>query len=116
MIREVAAPYRAQVEIDYRRGVPPAVNDRAATGAFRAVAASVLGAEAVLEAAQSMGGEDFAWMLERVPGVLARLGVRPPGTEEAPDLHRGDFDIDESAIGYGIRVLVAATLDALQGV
>jgi amidohydrolase len=116
IIGEVAAPYRAQVEIDYRRGVPPAVNDRAATGAFRAVAASVLGGESVLEAAQSMGGEDFAWMLERVPGVLARLGVRPPGTEEAPDLHRGDFDIDESAIGYGIRVLVAATLDALQGV
>jgi amidohydrolase len=47
--------------------------------------------------------------------VLARLGVRPPGTEEAPDLHRGDFDIDESAIACGIRVLVAATLDALQG-
>ncbi len=60
-----------------------------------------------------MGAEDFAWMLDRVPGVLARLGVRRPGSTAALDLHRGDFDVDEEAIGFGMRVLVAATLDAL---
>jgi amidohydrolase len=113
IVQEVAAPYRAQVSIDYTRGVPPAVNDRTATNAFRVAAADVLGPGAVLEATQSMGGEDFAWMLERVPGVLARLGVRRPGMPEAPDLHRGDFDVDEAAIGCGIRVLMAAALDAL---
>jgi amidohydrolase len=62
-----------------------------------------------------MGAEDFAWMLERVPGVLARLGVRRPGVPEAPDLHRGDFEVDEIAITSGIRVLLAAALDALAG-
>jgi amidohydrolase len=113
IIREIATPYRAQVRIDYIRGVPPAVNDPVATGLFSAAAAAVLGPGAVHEAAQSSGGEDFAWMLERVPGALARLGVRPPGTAEAPDLHRGDFDVDETAIGAGIRVLLAVTLDAL---
>jgi amidohydrolase len=113
IIREVTAPYGARVEIDYRRGVPPAVNDPVATGAFRVTASAVLGPGAVLDATQSMGAEDFAWMLEQVPGVLARLGVRCPGTLDAPDLHRGDFDIDESAIGCGIRVLMAAVLDAL---
>jgi amidohydrolase len=112
IIEAVAAPYRAQVLIDYTRGVPPAVNDGAATSAFRAAATAVLGGEAVLEAVQSMGGEDFAWMLERVPGVLARLGVRRPGTPEAPDLHRGDFDVDEAAIASGIRILMAAALGA----
>jgi amidohydrolase len=115
IIRQVAAPYAAQVHIDYTRGVPPAVNDRAATAAFRAAAAAVLSPDAVREATQSMGGEDFAWMLERVPGVLARLGVRPPGVSAAPDLHRGDFDVDERAIASGIRVLLAASLDALAG-
>jgi len=115
IIRQVAAPYGAQVQIDYAQGVPPAVNDPDATSAFRVAAAAVLGPGAVLDATQSMGAEDFAWMLEQVPGVLARLGVRRPGTLEAPDLHRGDFDVDEMAIASGTRVLLAVTLDALAG-
>ena len=113
LIREIAMPYRARVEVDYVRGVPPAVNDAEATVAFRSAVASVLGPAAVHEAEQSMGGEDFAWFLARVPGVLGRLGVRHPGALEAPDLHRGDFDIDESAIACGIRVLLASALGAL---
>lgn len=113
LIAEIAAPYQAQVEVDYRRGVPPVVNDPDATGAFRSAIAALLGPAAVLETPQSMGAEDFAWFVDRVPGVMARLGVRHPGTLDAPDLHRGDFDVDEAAIGCGVRVLVAATLDAL---
>jgi amidohydrolase len=113
LIREVVAPYLAGVEVEYLRGVPPAVNDVAATDAFRAAVSAAIGEGAVVEAEQSMGGEDFAWMLDRVPGVLARLGVRRPGSREAPDLHRGDFDVDEAAVGCGITALVAATLDAL---
>ena len=116
IIREIARPYQARVEVEYIQGVPPAVNDAAATAAFRGAASAVLGPEAVRETEQSMGAEDFAWMLDRVPGVLARLGVRRPGTVDAPDLHRGDFDVDESAITCGTRVLMAATLDALRSI
>jgi amidohydrolase len=114
LIREVAAPYMARVEIDYVRGVPPAVNDPIATEAFRSAAASLLGPARVQESTQSMGAEDFAWFLDRVPGVLARLGVRRPGMLEAPDLHRGNFDVDEAAIRCGIRVLLAVTMNALR--
>jgi amidohydrolase len=113
IIRQIAEPYGASVEVQYVPGVPPAVNDAEAAGAFRAAAGAVLGADAVVPGEQSMGGEDFAWILDRVPGVLARLGVRRPGSAAAPDLHRGDFDVDEDAIGCGSRVLLAATLDAL---
>jgi amidohydrolase len=113
LIREIAAPYRAQVEIDYQRGVPPAVNNAQATETFRAAAAALLGPGAVQEAPQSMGAEDFAWFLDRVPGVLGRLGVRRPGTIDAPDLHRGDFDVDEAAIGCGTRVLLVTAMSAL---
>ncbi len=113
IIREVAAPYLGEVEVDYVRGVPPAWNDPKATDAFRSAAADVLGPEAVIESLQSAGAEDFAWLLERVPGVLFRLGVRTPGAADAPDLHRGDFDVDESAIECGIRILAAASLGAL---
>ena len=113
LIREVAAPYRAHVEINYQRGAPPAVNDPRATEVLRSAATALFGPANVFEAGQSMGAEDFAWILERVPGSMARLGVRRPGTL-ALDLHRGDFDIDESAIGCGIRLLVSTVIAALR--
>jgi amidohydrolase len=114
VVTEVAEPYGGELAIEYVRGVPPAVNDPDAAVAFQAAAGAALGPAAVLDVEQSMGGEDFGWMLQRVPGVLARLGVRRPGVPDAPDLHRGDFSVDEAAIGCGIRALVAATLDALR--
>jgi amidohydrolase len=114
LIEEIAVPYQARVEIDYRRGVPPAVNDPEATEAFRAAATDLLGPPGVYETPQSMGAEDFAWYLDRVPGVMARLGVRRPGTLDAPDLHCGDFDVDEAAIGCGARVLLVAAMSALR--
>ena len=113
LVREIVAPFGAEVEVDYQRGVPPRVNDATATTAFQRVVAAELGTVEVTE--QSMGAEDFAWLLAEVPGVLSRLGVRRPGATSAPDLHRGDFIVDETAIGTGIRALVAATLDALSG-
>ena len=114
LVEEIAAPYRAQVAVDYRRGVPPAVNDPEAAGAFRAAAGTLLGPAGVHETPQSMGADDFGWFLDRVPGVMARLGVRRPGTLDAPDLHCGDFDVDEAAIGCGTRVLVVTAMSALR--
>ena len=61
-----------------------------------------------------MGGEDFAWMTQRVPGSMLRLGTRTPGGP-VYDLHRGDFTPDERAIGVGMRVFAAAALQALVG-
>jgi amidohydrolase len=111
LVRDAVAGTGAQVEIDYTRGVPPVVNDRSAAAVFGAAAAAALGPERVVEAPISMGGEDFAWYLEHVPGAMARLGVGRPG--EQLDLHQPNFDVDEAAIGHGVRVLVHTALAAL---
>ncbi len=58
----------------------------------------------------SMGGEDFAYYLEQVPGAMARLGVGRPGV--ACDIHQGNFDIDETALAHGVRVMVHTALAA----
>jgi amidohydrolase len=59
---------------------------------------------------QSLGGEDFAWYLQHVPGAMARLGVRLPGLDSAPDLHTPEFVPDEDAIAIGTTILTAAAL------
>ena len=76
-------------------------------------AAAALGPDRVAEAEISMGGEDFAFYLEQVPGAMFRLGVGVPGVESAVDIHQSTFDIDERAIGYGVRVFVHTALAAL---
>ncbi|TDC64141.1 amidohydrolase [Streptomyces hainanensis] len=109
-VDEVAALYRAKSELQYIRGVPPVVNDAASTALLTEAMVSRFGAGSVEPTQQSLGGEDFSWYLEHVPGAMARLGVRPPGDASATprDIHQGDFDVDESAIGVGVELLVEA--------
>lgn len=113
LAHDIVAPYGVGCEVTYVRGVPPVMNERSSVAILGAAARSVLGSDAVVATEQSLGGEDFAWYLETVPGALLRLGVRGPHDERVGDLHRGDFDVDERAIGVGVRVLVASTLLAL---
>ena len=112
LVEQIVAPSGARAQTTYVRGVPPVVNDAAAVEVQRAAVVDALGPGALADTAQSMGGEDFAWYLDSVPGALARLGVRAPGA--APfDLHQGTFDIDERALGIGIRYTVALARAAL---
>ncbi len=104
LVHTLATPYGVDVHVDMHTSVPPCVNDEAATDLFRAVATDMLGAENVCSTDQSLGGEDFAWILNRTPGALARLGVRSPEVVDAGDLHQGSFDIDEAAISVGVRL------------
>ncbi|WP_031035081.1 M20 family metallopeptidase [Streptomyces sp. NRRL F-5650] len=114
-IDEIANLYRAKSEITYVRGVPPVVNEVTSTELLQAAMAARRGTDAVESTEQSLGGEDFSWYLEHVPGAMARLGVRPPGERTVRDLHQGDFDVDEHAITVGVELFTAAALiDAVQ--
>jgi metal-dependent amidase/aminoacylase/carboxypeptidase family protein len=75
----------------------------------------VLGDDTIRPTPQSLGGEDFAWYLESIPGALARLGTRCPASAEDFDIHQSAFDVDERAIAVGVRVMAATALAALQG-
>lgn len=112
LVDEIVAPTGVRAETRYVRGVPPVVNDAGAVALQRAAILSALGPDALADTEQSMGGEDFAWYLESIPGALVRLGVRRPGA--APfDLHQGTFDIDEAALDVGVRYTVALARTAL---
>ena len=113
LVDDLVAPYGAHANVDYRRGVPPVVNDVAATALMAAAVRGALGQGAAVSTLQSLGGEDFAWYLDQVPGSMARLGVKPPGQEHPHDLHQGGFDVDEAALPVAVRVLVATALAAL---
>ncbi|WGW10844.1 amidohydrolase [Saxibacter everestensis] len=113
IVEQIAGPYGVEVELDHKRGVPPVVNTEIEMGLMEAAIREELGANSIVLTPQSMGGEDFAWYLTHVPGAMARLGTRTPGGTTY-DIHQGDYEVDERALGYGIRVLTASALKALE--
>ena len=111
-IDDIVAPYGVKAEVDYRRGVPPVVNDVAATQLLAAAVERVLGPEGRVSTTQSLGGEDFAWFLDAIPGSMGRLGTRTPGGPTF-DLHQGNLRVDEGATLVAARLLATVAVDAL---
>lgn len=109
LARSIAQGSGAGIEVSYRRGVPPVVNDQEVLAWVAAGVEATLGSSALAGTEVSMGGEDFAWYLEKRPGAMARLGTRVAGGPDL-ELHRGSFDIDERAIAVGVRTLVGTVL------
>lgn len=107
LIHQIVTPFGVRADIDYVRGVPPVINDFHATELLRQAVTRAVGPQAVATCAHSLGGEDFAWYVEAVPGAMGRLGTRTPG-ERTYDLHQGDLRVDERAITVGAAVLACA--------
>ncbi|AEG43747.1 amidohydrolase [Isoptericola variabilis] len=108
-VEQVVAPYDVDVTVRHARGVPPVDNDAQVTAGLEAAAEAVVGPDGVVLTEQSLGGEDFAWYLTKVPGAMARLGTATPG-DRRYDLHQGDLVVDERAIGVGARLLARFAL------
>jgi len=108
-IDQIVEPYGVVPTVTYMRGVPPVVNEHRSTVLLGHAVESILGEDAHVATSQSLGGEDFAWYLDSVPGAMARLGTRTPGGPTY-DLHQGDLRVDERAISVGASVLAAAAL------
>ena len=107
LVQSVATPYGVTAKVEYLEAVPPTVNEPESAALIGRAVSAVLGPAAVAPTPQSLGGEDFSWYLHQVPGAMARLGTRSPGTVTVGDLHQPTFDIDERAIGNGVRVMAA---------
>ncbi|HKE99446.1 MAG TPA: amidohydrolase [Actinomycetes bacterium] len=112
LLEASVSPFGVSWELNYRRGTPPVVNEAGATAVLTQAAVTALGTGQVVEASQSLGGEDFAWYLEQIPGCMARLGVDRSGLDA--DLHSGAFDADEGSIAVGVRALAQTAVDALR--
>ncbi len=109
LISDLIEPFGVSADVTYTRGVPPVVNDFGATEILRTAVTQAVGPGGVASTAQSLGGEDFAWYVEAVPGAMGRLGTRTP---DGPtyDLHQGNFRVDERAITVGAKVLAMAAV------
>ncbi|HZF07329.1 MAG TPA: amidohydrolase [Thermoanaerobaculia bacterium] len=103
----------ATFELDYRKNAPATVNEPALSKASRPALERALGKANVVDAEPTMGGEDFAYFANVVPGFYFRLGTVKPGTTSG-GLHTPTFRGDDSAIPVGVRAMSRVVVDYLQ--
>jgi len=94
--------HQAKISFELSEGTPPLVNRQPMVGIARAAARAALGSGAVRRAMRgaNMGGEDFSYYLQEVPGCYVRFGIRPPAGEVHP-VHSSRFEVDEEVLATG---------------
>jgi hippurate hydrolase len=98
----VAAAHGCSAEVQIEPGYPPTTNDARAVALVRDIA----GGDFHELPAANMGGEDFSYVLEKVPGAMAFLGVSPVGEDAAAraPLHNPGMMIDEKVLPKGVAL------------
>jgi hippurate hydrolase len=109
LARGVARGMRGDADLDYTFSYPVTINDEDAAGRVLSVAEELFGGESILELPNpSMGAEDFAYFLEKVPGAFVWLGVG----EDVSGLHTSRLAFDEDILPRGSALLAALALSA----
>ncbi len=114
MVKAMDGLYNAKTTIHFRDGLPPVINHPMAARVARIAAKKIVGADAVVKQRHpSLGGEDFAYFLQKVPGCLVRFGAGYPDLPNTP-AHSPYFDFDEGVLPIGAAYLAEVAWQALQ--
>ena len=113
VVEETARAMRGKATLTYEELVPPTINDAKLARAVRASAQKVLGDDYFFDYPITMGGEDFAYYQQKVPGVIALLGVGNPECDAVHAQHSGCYKVDENALIYGAMTHVQVAYDFL---
>jgi hippurate hydrolase len=114
MVSAMDGLYNAKTIIRFREGLPPVINHPTAAVLAREAAAQIVGQDNVVKQHHpSLGGEDFAYYLQKVPGCLVRFGAGQPELANIP-AHSPYFDFDEGVLPIGAAYLAQVAWRALQ--
>jgi len=118
-IREVATHIatanRCEATVDFPGHIyPPTVNDAHCWDLAQEIGRELLGPDAVQEVAPVMGGEDFSYYAERLPGAFVFLGVRNEDQGATYSVHHPKFKADEDAMPIGAALHVAFAFRSLE--
>ena len=108
----ICMTHGANYKLNFEKGAPAIHNNEEITSVYAEVGADLLGEDNIYHIPlPSMGGEDFSYYCERVPGAMFRLGTATVAPSNF--LHSPNFDVDERAISIGSRILARTALRLL---
>ncbi|WP_226674678.1 M20 family metallopeptidase [Mesobacillus jeotgali] len=100
----VAALYGATAKVEYTRGTQAVINDEESAMLVQQVASESFGEDVIYHEKPTMGGEDFSFYLDEVPGSFALVGSGNPDKDTEWAHHHGKFNIDEDALVTGAEL------------
>ena len=111
----IAKANRCEVKVTFPgNDYPPTINDAECWELGKLAAGEILGKDKVSEMSSIMGGEDFAYYTQEVPGCFSFIGVGNPEIDAIYDVHHPMFKVDEEALSLGTAVHVNTALKALK--
>ncbi len=113
ILEGITLAYGGSFELDYDRGTPATINDPELAKQMIPTMERVVGKSNLKLLDPVMGGEDFAFFANEVPGMYYRLGVLKPGTTSGW-VHTPTFRADDSCLEVGIRAMSNLVLDYLK--
>tara|TARA_B100001079_G_scaffold131117_1_gene112437 strand:+ start:410 stop:1570 length:1161 start_codon:yes stop_codon:yes gene_type:complete len=113
IIDGIAKSFGAEITFNYTDGYPPTINHAGPVKKVLQAAGKVVGPGAG-EPYLSMGGEDFSYYLQKVPGCFFFVGSAPDGQRQFSTPHHcSHFNMDESALSVGTSVYLHLVEDIL---
>lgn len=102
-----------KAEVIYEELVPATINDEGMLEVVKGAGEKLLGAERVAFVKPTMGGEDFAYFMQKVPGVMAFYGINNPECGACYPQHHEKYTVDESVLVKGAALYVQVALSYL---
>lgn len=113
IVKSIAEAYRGNAELEYDFGYPPLVNHAEESEFVKRVGELIVGKDKILEAPISMGGEDMAYFLEKVPGAFFWLGSMNKEKGFDKLFHSQYFDFDENVLPIGVEFHTRIAIEIL---
>ncbi|MCL4416562.1 MAG: M20 family metallopeptidase [Actinobacteria bacterium] len=113
MIKGVTESMNAKYKFDFKHMYPVTINDKNITNTVSLCAAETVGVKNVIEAEQTMGGDDIAFYLQKVPGCYFFLGSSKKEKNQDYPLHSSSFNFDENCLKIGVEVILRAIFKVL---
>ena len=112
ILEGITGAYGGSFVLDYDRGTPSVINDPALSREMSGYLTGAPGVEQVLELPPTMGGEDFAYFANEIPGFFYRLGTTRSG-QPSGGLHTPTMTADSESVEVGMRVMTHLVLEFL---
>jgi metal-dependent amidase/aminoacylase/carboxypeptidase family protein len=107
IVSHTAEALGTTAQIDYEFGYPPVINSRESVAFLRPILQQAVGEGNVVKPEISMGGEDFAYYLQQVPGVFVFVGTRNAAKGLTAPHHSPQFTFDEDIFPITVSLFVA---------
>jgi IAA-amino acid hydrolase len=113
IVRGIATTNRCTATFSYECDYPPTVNDESSWALARKAAEAIVGAANIHPMEPILGGEDFSFYQQRIPGCFSFLGVSAPDWATRHSVHHPKFKVDEESLPIGAAWHTQMAFDAL---